>query len=230
MIHDLVTKYFRSLGFVKVKGSTSDITPLMPFLCLDIQYSYYQKVIAPIDATENLKDVRNKWRDAYNKLNKKFFYPYNQRDKDEIIDLMDSLEDAIKNDLLVLKVQIMNLIIDEPLDVQEVYSTCAVCNVLTRCALFYYETVYHDRWGKPIRNNAIKAIQDNSILFGYMYRNKPNDIEAASKKAVDDAITVVCRRIVHWMTQIRNKEQENELQGTEKRGSRPADLLQKATA
>lgn len=211
MLQEIVKKYIKGMGFSIAEGGDGDITPIMPLLLMDLQYTYYRDVMKDIEVHKELKVIKKKWIGGYNSFNQPSFRIFNKKEKDFLIDLMDELEEYIMDYMRSLRAQIMNCMPDEPFKVQDVYATCAVCNVLARLSLYFFAYVFRDSLNQPIRNNAIKAVQDNAILFGFTYRNKLEYENIAEKKAVDDCITALCKHIIYWMKKKRESAIANEI-------------------
>lgn len=105
---DLINRYLASIGKVRVQGDTTE--PILPFLIGDAIYTIYNKDIAPLKLTQEEKQLRKHWAKNYTMFNKPFFAAIGGEGSDEVVDMMDDFEEAIANDIMVLRSELMLLL------------------------------------------------------------------------------------------------------------------------
>lgn len=100
---EMVDKYVASRGFVHWEGEMEDnISPLAPWLLMNIQLGLFDKYIKPLKVKYNLSRMRKEWNDAYNKFNQDFFKAFEGDEVGEVVELMDDLERYTNNDVVRL--------------------------------------------------------------------------------------------------------------------------------
>ena len=119
-----------------------DLAPILPFLILDLFYGYYCKGIAKRSFTHKSKSLARQMGEAYNRVNKKFFAAFSPDEWDEVIGIMDSMEDYVKNDVLIAETGVWN-VFKTYADTD--YLVCLyMCNMLAKAAQTVWMIVYHN--------------------------------------------------------------------------------------
>lgn len=193
---ELVDKYLASRGMKLVGGAT--LEPLLPFIIMDAQYQLYRQDIAPLPLKREIKQVRSKWINAYNKFNKGLFAPFTADEQDEIVDKMDEFAAYIQNDLIVTKVAMMNIVKFLPFEQQNVIGSALMCNALAQAAQVIWNKVFFDRRGNPETNRELHCIRVSSYRFTNMYYREGENISCNTKE-VNVAMDILCRKMVRWL-------------------------------
>lgn len=214
MIPQLTDKYFNFMGKYKVRGDEFDISPIIPVILMDIQYSYFTKHISKLEPVHEARIRQTKWRNAYNQYMKLYKVMYDDNDWELLNDYMDSIESALEHHLFILDIQLQNAVMNElPLERQKIFSVSNICNIIAQAAQFFYGCVHKNSSGQPLKNMDIDAVRKNSIEFAYIYNEIPprKSEDATNFNAIQKAVEVVCKKIVDWM--LNQVETEKKLYG-----------------
>lgn len=105
---------------------------VVPHLIMDVVYDKYVKYIKGI-GFEHLASKANKsWSENYNKFNRMEF-----RESGDIssrVDLMDSMEQAINNDLVLMKIELMDAVPEFTFEQKTIFSENYLCKELVELA------------------------------------------------------------------------------------------------
>lgn len=197
---EIVDTYLKAQGFKRITGGDEDFSPILPFIMLDGVYQMYCKTISPIQCRFEMRKYKNDWEKSYNAFNKAFFDCFSDSQTDAIIDKMDSFADYIGNYLVVAKVQIMDVLKNEPSERQEVLATCLLCSILAQSAQVVWKRVYKSGHYGVSENFAIKNLHKAICDFmnAYYGKNKPH-IKVDKEKPVSDAVSVLCHKMITWL-------------------------------
>jgi len=209
---DLINRYLASIGKVRVQGDTTE--PILPFLLGDAIYAIYNKDIAPLKLTQEEKQLRKHWDKNYAMFNKPFFAAIGGEGSDDATDLMDDFEDAIANNVMVLRSELMLLLGDAPFEERKPIVSALLCHVLAQAAQHAWGNVYRvaeiigtDAKGnkiishRPEKNMCLDAIRrDSFILANTWYGDISSSLKDANKtKGIPPAINALCRKIYRWL-------------------------------
>ena len=209
---ELIKRYLDSIDRVRVSGDTTE--PLLPFLLGDALYSIYTKDIAPLPLVKEEKKMRNDWDAHYTKFNRPFFSAIGDGDE-QVTDLMDDFENAITNEVMVLRSQLMLLLVDVPFDKRTPIVSCLLCHVLAQAAQHAWGNVYRvgkvlgkdKRTGqkmvvhKPEKNMHLEVITRNSYALANRWYGDISSalVDPKKTKGIPEAITALCRKIYRWL-------------------------------
>lgn len=202
--NELVDPYLKSLG-VSRKKDCGTVEVVLPYIIMDVEYQMYCKVIRPLECKYLLSASKKEWAQAYNKFNQPFFKAYRnyKNEEDVIISLMDSMGSYIERDILVAKISVMNVLMDNGYhpDVQDVIATCYVCDALAKAALVQIERTFGITPKCDSLRRNLKAISHHSILFGKEYVGGQVVITDKREEAIEKSFDVLVRKIVKWVFQ-----------------------------
>lgn len=210
--NDLINAYLSSIGRRRVAGTSTE--PLLPFLLGDAIYTIYNQDIAPLELRQEEKRLRNEWASAYTRFNRPFFAAIGVENADQITDLMDDFENAIANNVMILRSELMLLLGDVPFDRRKPIVSALLCHVLAQAAQCAWGNVY--RIGKVIRverngnrhiehhaekNMQIDAINRAAFALANRWHTAINRalVDPNKTKGIPPAINALCRKIYRWL-------------------------------
>ena len=196
----MTNKYLRSVGYQLV--SCESLEPLLPFLQMDCMYQIYCKDIKPLELRHEMKQLRKRWIDTYNIFNRRFFCAFTQEEQYEVVDKMDEFETYIANDVMIAKVQVMNVLSDLETNQAIVCSSLILCNVLCQAAGIIWKHVYKTRSGSDATNLHIDACERLTTRLMNLYHSAVSNriVNPNQSKAITTSIDALCKRMVQWLT------------------------------
>lgn len=209
---DLINTYLASIGRTRVQGDSTE--PLLPFLLGDAIYTIYNQDIAHLDLRREEKRLRNDWEENYALFNRPFFAAIGGDGSEDATALMDDFEEAIANNLMMLRSELMLLLGDVPFDRRKPIVSALLCHVLAQAAQCAWGNVYRvvtlvRREGsvkkvlahRPERNRHLDAINRDAFALANRWHNAINQalIDPNKTKGIPPAINALCRKIYHWL-------------------------------
>lgn len=199
--NELVDTYLAHKGMRRVKGEGYDA--ILPFFMLDSMYQILSKEISPIPCRQEQKLALKKWKEAYTTFNRDFFRAFNQDQQDEIIDMMDSFESYISNDLMVARVSVMKELAryEIPFEHQKIVSACMLCHVLAQAAQIIWGAIYKNPRNIAKESPYIKAILKHSNTWMNLYFAKISDahINPNDSEQICLAMDILCKKMVKFL-------------------------------
>jgi len=209
---ELINTYLSNVGRTRVQGDSTE--PLLPFLLGDAIYTIYNRDIAPLDLHREEKKLRNDWVQHYTLFNRPFFAAIGADNHDQVTDLMDDFEDAIANNVMVLRSELMLLLGDVPFDQRKPIVSALLCHVLAQAAQCAWGNVYRvatlvKRNGavkqvmvhRPEKNRHLDAINRDAFILANAWHNSINQalVDPNKTKGIPPAINSLCRKIYRWL-------------------------------
>ena len=195
---DLVDTYIATLGLKRLKGERA--SPILPFFILDAMYSILVKDLAPLEVKGQTKKALTDWLHNYGLFNRSFFRAFSQDQQDEVIDIMDSFEAYIGNDLTVTKVAVMNQLAKHGIEFegQKILAAAVVANILAQQASIIWEEVYKRS------NRYLLAIEllSKRWMQSYFLQHFPGHINPNEDKTICTAVDILCKKIIHFLDKI----------------------------
>lgn len=209
---DLINTYLASIGRTRVQGDSTE--PLLPFLLGDAIYTIFTKDIAPLKLRQEEKRLRNDLAANYTLFNRPFFAAIGVDNQDQVTDLMDDFEEAIANNMTMLRSELMLLLQDVPFDRRGIIVSALLCHVLAQAAQFAWGNVY--RWRKvvgkaadgrkmmvnhPEHNAYLDAINRDAFQLANRWHNeiRADLLDPNKTKGIPAAINALCRKIYRWL-------------------------------
>ena len=211
---ELINTYLASIGRTRVQGDSTE--PLLPFLLGDAIYTIYNQDIAPLDLRREEKRLRSDWAQNYTRFNRPFFAAIGGDGSDQVTDLMDDFEEAISNNVMMLRSELMLLLGDVPFDRRKPIVSALLCHVLAQAAQCAWGNVYRiaslvKREGgrkqvlvhRPEKNRYLEAINRDAYALANMWHNTINQalVDPNKTKGIPPAINALCRKIYRWLTE-----------------------------
>lgn len=191
----LVETYVHHLGLKRIKGSGAD--PILPFFILDVMNTILHRDLFSIPVQFEEKKARKAWVENYHIFNKDFFSAFTDDQQDEIIDIMDSFESYINNDVVIVKVAVMNEISKYGVDLktQTVLADLMVCHILAQTAQILWTAVYRHA------NRYIHAILHHADRWMTLYAKHNTDctIRTEDSEGITNAVNALCKKMVKFL-------------------------------
>lgn len=198
---NLSDAYLAHKGLRRVAGGGYDA--ILPFFMLDAMYQIMSKDIATVPSRQEQKLALKRWQASYNSFNRDFFSAFSQDQQDEIIDMMDSFEAFINNDIIVAEVAVMNELAkyDISFDQQKVVASCMMCHVLAQAAQITWNAIYKNSRFCPKESPHIKAILKHSSTWMNLYFAKISDahINPNDSEQICTAMDILCKKMVKFL-------------------------------
>ena len=194
MTNDQITdKWLSLIGLRREKGHS--LEAILPFLMLDVNYSIYQSTVRPIECKRDMKMWKKRWIKSYNRINRSFFRAFSDDEQDVVIGIMDDFSNYISNDVMIARVQVMNILKDIELEHQKVCSDLVIANVLAQSAQVVWNKCYR-------RNNCdISAVMFASSRFMSLYHSSISReyVNPNNSKQIVDAVEALCNKMVLYL-------------------------------
>lgn len=197
----ILDTYLDHNGLVlKSKSKIRDGMSFMPILLVDAMNIIYMEYIAPLDIKHKEKQIRSRWHDAYRYFMNEFFLPFDDNQKCEICDLMDSFESYIHNEIEVFRVTVMSRFMQYDTNVRLVLSAILACNVLAQSSQILWKA-------QRLKKNAyIASIEEWSYKFLNEYANKRINRESKLQNLNDYeplriATQKICNSVIEFAKQ-----------------------------
>lgn len=209
---ELINTYLSSIGRSWVQGDSAE--PLLPFLLGDAIYTIYNRDIAPLDLRQEEKRLRSDWAQNYTRFNRPFFAAIGAENHDQVTDLMDDFEEAIANDVMILRSELMLLLGDVPFDQRKPIVSALLCHVLAQAAQFAWGNVYRvatlvKRDGavkkvmvhRPEKNRYLDSINRDAFALANRWHTGFVKVlvDPNRTKGIPPAINALCRKIYRWL-------------------------------
>lgn len=227
-------------AFLKPRGmyyeGGCNLRILLPFFIMDAVYAIYNRSIKPLSLDPNgyPAERRERWRIAYNRFNKKFFDSFNEDQQDAIIDKMDSFEEYIANDLMVMQASVWRVLCkiepERDSEVQNVAADCFLAEMLTCAALIESQRIINWAKTRPRQSgmgfevvklpkafvSSYDGIDDVRLKinsFNNVYYQPTKDIVISNHQGISDAISQMIQKIFRFIKidAIENTRADNEI-------------------
>lgn len=206
-------------SYIKHKGwrctNMNDENVLMPFFLADSAYLIFSDQIKPLALRQDLKMYAKRFIRAYNSFAKDFFSPFDQEQKDYIIDKMDTLFELISGDIEAFRSAIIDHTSQFSEDVRHTLASLSALLSLTQCTWIVYRHLYVAS-GAPMYNKDLQSMMTSAHSLFQAYANKKanriNVPELNKVQAISAASRALCDRILQF---INLTKEQNELQANE---------------
>lgn len=208
---ELSNKWLHRIGYKIVspenRQRNDDLAPVLPFVVLDIYHDYFRKGLTPDKFTQRQKQLLKRAAASYSRLNKVFFSAFAPSEYEDVTDLMDSLQEYAKNQVLITEVAAWNVFKN--------YTECDtivcafMCNSLAKAALSIWRLVYR---GKEVEylDKYIQTLLYASRAFAAEFVETDKEVE--DPRVVDNLLRAensLGRRIVEWLFKESESKEES---------------------
>ncbi len=189
---------YRNMKLSAANGR-DDSRMLVPFYLMDASYQIYCKDIKDLNCAHKLQAARNRWKENYRRFNAAFFMPFNDDQREFIVDQMDEFYDYIHYKIVLLKTTIMNVFSpDASTDEKVILSSVLASNALAQMAQNYYEDMYRDEYFRKTRNHTIECVVRSSYDFAKHFPVSKT-VDLTSSDAVSQQITLLVREVISYL-------------------------------
>ena len=205
--NELVSTYVRHMAADGASYGSNRADPILPFLLGDICYQTYLQVTKRFPLVHQMKRFDSLWKAAYSRFNKPFFAAYPRDVQADVTDLMDSLTDALANDLVILRSMIMNIIDDLSFTEKQNEADLLMCYILAEFAQTAWGNIYKVErvtriasHKEPHRNLDLEQIKMLSfkMAWGYFQPLAKGNIRLSEVKA-DGIFQQMANHIYKWI-------------------------------
>jgi len=198
--YELTEKFLRSMGYkFQKRGTRNDnLAPILPFIIMDIYYTYWTGGLKPDGFSQRKKLLLRRTSEAYNRLNRRFFSAFSEDEMDAVIELMDQLQTSVNNQVKIAEVSAWNVFKDHP-DC-DVMVSAFMCNLCAKAAQAVWLVVYKDGRGRSLHNKEL----DRILFLTKEFAREIGDEEVPENKeryiknllAAEDSLG---RAIIRWL-------------------------------
>jgi len=197
MTNDEITqRYLTAIHGRQPKGPDGMLHLVLSHLIMDLWYQTFNRKIGKLDLKYECAYRRNRWIEAYNVFNGKFFAAYTPEEYTEVTDRMDAMESAIHNDIVRLRMALRDCCKHLPELDQDVVSDWQLCRVYCDMAREVWQIVY------GFDNGRLAKIQTLGMrwLESWGYRAAGNE-EVRLNMTTEASLTtykILCQKVVNW--------------------------------
>lgn len=194
-------KYLASRGLSRIAGDEMSVVPLMPLLVMDAENQVYCADVKPCGGTHETRRLLSRWSESYHRFNAGFFSCFSEDERDEVIEGMDEYWECVKNDVMVLKVAIMNRMRKEDLEMQKLIAGCMVCNILAQIAQIMWRKSYLNIYGRSEMNKWIDDCRYCAVKYmnRKYFRPGKEDVNFNEDTATTAAVEVLMNKTTNWL-------------------------------
>lgn len=195
---ELVKRFIEYYGG-KPGNVGNDITPIAPYILMDLAYQSYRKHIAPLPVRGRAKQLRTYWSSAYHKFNSQIFLPFNTAERDEVIDRMDDIEDYLSEEITELENAITAYLETKNVRNTEVITCAILNNILAQSAQELIRIASTSLTGQPAESRDLDGVRIFCIKFATEYLPPDEYIDTSSDERVNNAVDALSHKIALWI-------------------------------
>lgn len=195
---ELVTRFIRYYGGRPSK-TIEDITPIAPYILMDVAYQSYRKHIAPLKVKGMAKQLRNRWAKAYHLFNMQVFLPFNDDERDSVVDRMDAIEEYLSDEVKALEDAIIRFLYGKIVYDREVIASVLLNNILAQASNELIFIAAKGLTGQGARSRELDTIRVLCIKFANTYLPPEGDINTSDDPTVCDAVSALSHKIAKWI-------------------------------
>lgn len=205
---EMVDMYVRSRSIDGKDYPGDKVEPIMPFIIGDLCYQTYLNATNGLELKHDMKRMDVLWRKAYEHFNKPFFSTYPEESHWEVTDLMDSLTDALSNDITILRSRIMLIIDDVEFSDKMRITNFLLANILAQYAQKAWGCIYKVQvvtgvgggFKKEHVNQDLQKMRDWSFKIAVTYfKSLSRGFVRLSEVNVDSIFDVISKHIYDWI-------------------------------
>lgn len=200
-VGEIVNAYCESRGLKVIKGrlGENDPAPILPFLIMDCAYSEFNTGIKPLKLHHELKRMRKAWLTDYHLFNKRLFSALDQEQTNFTIDMMDEYEALISNDVMVMRVALMNLVKGLEFDDQGIIASLMLCNIFAQVAQIAWSEIFRNGYGQKEKNPELERMKNLSHKLTNAIVLIPEHIDPNQDKALGAAVDAYMKRTTKYL-------------------------------
>lgn len=195
---EVAEKYLAGSGIRITEGDGFEF--IIPYIIMDVVYNeYYLKVIKRVKAKHEFKQLRERWRRAYDTLNRDFLKYYDEDQQGDVMDFMDEFTSYVSNDLTILRIQVLNLMPQTTMEDADIVIAGAISGMLSEAAHLCLKNIYKKTIGINVEHPAMKEITYCARRFASLWfeRHCEGVVDYDNPK-IEMAVHGICNRIVEF--------------------------------
>lgn len=209
-INEIVSRYLQYLSDNKgLRYTAGSAEPILPFLIADIMYQEHNHYVVPANLQHRMKEMDKTWRIAYWQFNMPFFCAFKRHEWAEVTDVMDSLADAVANDVVIVRSKIMQVMDDVPFEDEKIVASLLVCHIFAQYAQRAWGDIYKTevvniagRQKRPNVNRHLNILRDVSFKMAQEHFARLSDgVIRLSDLEVDGTFYIIAKHIYEWIEQ-----------------------------
>ena len=197
---ELVTRFIRYYGGqISEEKVGNDITPVAPYILMDVAYQSYCKHIAPMQVWGRVRQLRNRWSDAYNRYNRQLFLPFREDEYGEITDKMDEIEEYVGDEVGTLERAIIAYLDGKIDGDREIIASILLINILAQAAQELTKIACESLTGKPAKSPELDTVRILCLKFGSAYLPPKQNVNTSDDPDVCSAVYELSHKIAKWI-------------------------------
>lgn len=186
--------------YLKSKGMILDgegwVSPLMPYLIMDMFYDIYTKKILSLSLRHEQKKKAGEISRMYKTFNDVLFRPQTEDGKVLLTDLMDELVEATHNTRVKLKCALMDCLSFEEFEIREVHASMVLADALVSLANGYWAECYRNRQGQEVENELLTKIGKRVFYIMNYWHPLDRNINCSN----DDKVSALIKMLIRETT------------------------------
>lgn len=198
---ELVTRFIRYYGGeITEERVGNDITPVAPYILMDIAYQSFCKHISPLKLTGLAKVCWRRWAKSYRDFNKQIFLPFKIEEYDAVTDRMDEIGEYLADEIKGVEDAVMAYLdgILGP-NAKEVFTCVLLNNILAQSANELICIASEGLTGTPAKSRELDGVRIWCIKFANAYLPPSGDIDTSNDPGVCDAVSALSKKIAKWI-------------------------------
>jgi hypothetical protein len=182
-----------------------DIAPLLPFIIMDCAQLEFSREVVPIGARQNAKMLIKAWQADYRMFNQRLFRTLDAEQRDFVIDMMDAYEDFIANEMMLMRVAIMDLVKECSFDAQKTVASLMLCNIFSQVAQITWGEIFYTKSGHHEVCAELERIRNRSHKLTNMVCFIKDDVNPNTSTRLHDAIQSYISKTTKWLKTYNNE-------------------------
>lgn len=209
-VSDIVNAYCKSKDLKVLHGrlGENDPAPLLPFLIMDCAQSEFHRGLRGLNLHHELKWMKNQWISNYHRFNQRLFIALNPDQMDFVIDMMDHYEAFIANDVMLMRVALMNLVKGLEFEEQGLIASLMLCNIFAQVAQITWSEIFRNSYGKKEKNPELDSMARLSHKLANAVVLIPENIDPNADKGLHDAVENYMNKTTKWLNSYEFLEQK----------------------
>ena len=200
-IRDIVEAYCNryDLQLILGKMGDNDPAPILPFIIMDSALSEFSREVRPLKFRREMKAVRKRWSEDYHAFNRRLFSCLNQEQTDFVVDLMDEYEDAVRNEVMFMRVALMDLVSGCDFKTQKIIASLMLCNVFSQVAQLAWGLVFQTTKRNPQRCPELDRLKNYSHKMANGVFLLPDNVNPNASPKLNAAVESYMNKTVKWL-------------------------------
>ena len=200
-VDDIVNAYCarQNLQIMRGAKAENDPAPILPFLIADCAYQEFCSGVRPLHLKQELKRLQKNWLEDYRQFNQRLFICLNEDLRDFTIDMMDSYADFIQNDVMLMRVALMNLVKGCEFTDQKTIASLMLCNIFSQVAQICFGCVFINGHGKSERAPELDRMRNVSHKLANAVLTINDTINPNADKGLNAAVDAYMKKTTNWL-------------------------------